>query len=86
MSIASPFECWDVDEPPTAVFKASLLYPEDKKIGVAKCSLIGWKIFWANSLAASKCFPCGVLLIPFLFAVSDLLNSATDRFSESWIY
>jgi hypothetical protein len=49
MSIASPFECCEVLEPPTALFKASLLYPEDIKIGLPKCSLIGWNIFSANS-------------------------------------
>jgi hypothetical protein len=41
MSIASPFECCEVAEPFIALFKASLLYPEEIKIGVLKCSLIG---------------------------------------------
>src|SRR5210317_794018 len=85
MSTASPLQCCDLLEPPTASFSAGPLYPDVITV-TPKLSLTFCTTFSKSALALSRCSAPGVLSRPFLVAVWLFVNSASVKFVLNLIH
>jgi len=82
-SAASPLQCCEVELPPIDVFNSAILNPLEIFTDLLKCTRTGSNAFLHNSCNNSISISVGVLSIFFRTAVWLLVNSSSEKWSES---